>query len=60
MYLFLACSPGEYRALSQNSTRCYPCPAFTNVLATGAGECACLTGYYRSAEEGSEVACTRK
>ena len=53
-----ACPAGTYRTLSDRS--CRSCPPNTVTDDMAAPECNCISGFFRTQQEGPETGCTRK
>ena len=56
-YTHTACSEGYFKSFQGNDS-CEECPDNSNSTSSGATNCTCLTGYYRSKYEDVSSACT--
>jgi len=57
---FTACPAGMYRPRPDPADSCLPCPANTVRNRVTFATCPCLEGYFRTPQEGQNIACTRK
>ena len=57
--LCTACLEGRFKSFQGNAS-CKECPENSNSTTSGATNCTCITGYYRSRYENVTVACTGK